>query len=160
MKKLWLERSERERTMLLAALTLAGLVGFYQFIHIPLSDYKAAAEWRYTMAQSLYREVRAGAADARAVKEAGRAQPKQDITIRSAVSATARDAGLQITRMQPMEDEGLNLWIDEADAKLLHRWLLGLQENYGISVGKASIRGNEGKGTVRAQLMLTRGVAS
>lgn len=160
MKKFFIDRTEREQAMLLVAAVLIGLVGFYQFAYVPLLDYRGEAERRHDMALSLHHEVRSGTAEAKALLAAGRKQPEQAVTIRSAVSATARGEGLTITRMQPVDDGDLNLWIDEADATLLHRWLLGLQDNHGITVAKASIRGNESKGTVRAQLMLTRGASS
>lgn len=158
MKRFWLERTERERIMLMIMGAALGLFALYQLVYAPLAAYNERAERNYAAARVLYDEIEAGAREAAMLRASaaasGRDAPRQTGSVRAAVSATAQEAGLQITRMQPIEERALNLWIDEAEVTALYRWIITLREDYGITVDKASIRTNEGTGTVRAQLLL------
>lgn len=158
MKRFWLERTERERIMLIAMGAALAVFALYQVVYAPLASYNEQAARSYAAARALYAEIEAGAREAAALRASaeasGRQSPRQTGSVRAAVSATAQEAGLMITRMQPIEDRALNLWIDEADVTTLYRWIITLREDYGITVDKASIRTNEAAGTVRAQLLL------
>lgn len=159
MKALWSERSPREQVLLAGAGAVIALVVLIQFVALPLLDYRDAAARSYETAASLLDEVRMDAAEVIALRQRGVAgpAPAAAASVRAVVGRSARARGLGITRTSPGAAGELTVWLDEADSKLLHGWLVALQREHGITVSKAALSANMDAPTVRAQLRLKGG---
>lgn len=156
MKQYWMERTERERLLLGIAFGLVALLLVWQFVYRPVADYHADAARSYEQAQERLEDMRRSAAEAAALMADGQggeaAAPGGDL--RTLAMTTARAKGLSVARLQPTGDDGLTLWIDGADTRLLYDWVVTLQREHAIVVEKASVSANDGAATVRAQLQL------
>ncbi len=149
----WTERSPREKLLLGVAGGLGVLIILYQFLFVPLTAYRADAVRDYQRSDALLTEMRAGAAEASALKTvAERRIRRSDQPLRVTVTASAHQAGVTITRIEPARDGGLSVWIEEVGAQPLHRWIKDLHADHGIAVSKASIHRHEDRPLVRAQI--------
>jgi general secretion pathway protein M len=71
-------------------------------------------------------------------------------------SASARQLGISISRVQPKGQDAVSLWVDEVPAKRLLQWLKELQQQ-GLVVSNAQIS-KVSDGMLRATLTLSRGM--
>lgn len=154
MTSFWQERNPRERMLLVLAGALCLLTGLYQFAWAPLAGYRVRAAASLAEAEQLYADIAQGAAIAAAAR-AGSGQVDAR-PLRIIASDSARELGLSITRFQPAENGDLSIWLDQADARLLWRWLATLHQVHGVSAVKAVIQRDDGQPTVRAQLLLRK----
>ena len=76
---------------------------------------------------------------------------------KSSVSPSSR-CQLAISRVQPLEDGRLGVWMDGVSDQALMAWLLALSREDGIRVDQISID-REGDQRVRTQMVLVRGGA-
>jgi len=155
MKQLWTDRNARERRLLAVAGGLLALLLLWQFVLKPVADYRANARLAYERAQARLVTMQRSAGEAMALmaeRRGGQAKAAEDV--RGAAMASARAKGVTVTRLQPMEDGGVTLWIDGADTRILYDWVVMLERDHGITVIKASLSANDGAATVRAQLQL------
>lgn len=152
----WMERVEREKWLLGGAGGLLALLMLWQFFYQPIVDYHHDAERSYAGAQGRLEDMQIAAAQVAALQGQSTGSGERDASqsTRSLAMASARAKGLAVTRLQPGEDGSLTLWIDDADAKLVYDWIVTMQEDYGVSVQKASLSTNDGTATIRAQLQL------
>jgi len=152
----WLERSRREQTALLALGLVVLALAVFQFAVKPLVDYRTAAKADYESAVELLSQVEADARDILALK-AGAAL-RSDVPARTVVSVVASEQALTITRVQPLENGDLDVWLDDVASVALFKWATTLYERHGIAVVRASVQKNDG-GTVRAQITLAGGLS-
>ncbi|XBQ16679.1 MAG: type II secretion system protein M [Oceanicaulis sp.] len=150
----WAERTAREQILLagLAAL-LAGTVIWFAILG-PALSWRASSERVYARAAADYETLVSGLDRYRsAASEAQRAG--SSAPLRTIVGASANARGLPISRVQPLEDGGLGVWLDAAQADALLSWLVTLSREEGVMVERVSLD-REGDGIVRAQLLLRR----
>jgi len=154
----WSDRSERERALLGGLGGLLLLFALYFLVYAPLRSFSDDAYANYRSAAALLDEVEAGAREAETLK-ARRSRGPGAGSLRSIASSSAASAGVAITRIQPEPGEGLNVWLEDVDAKALYGWIVALDETHGVGVARASIRANDRRDTVWAQLLLVGGDA-
>lgn len=140
----------------LAAISLC--VCIYFALVRPLQGYRDAARADYAAAAEIYQEV-AAAADAlkqRSGAASASTRVSDDRPVRVIASATARDLGLGITRIQPVNDTDVSFWFDGAGVRDLFRWMVQMETDHGVSITKADIQKSPGGETVQAQVVLGR----
>ena len=156
-KQWWTDRSIREQVLLASLSLIAVLLIAFQFVVRPLVEYRAAAAAANQEAMAYLKDVESSAATIIGLQDLIRIDVDADIqTMRTAVSTAARDAGIAITRLQPITSGGLDVWLDNAESTSLFNWTVSLHEKYGIGVTRASIQRND-DATVRAQISLSGG---
>jgi general secretion pathway protein M len=67
---------------------------------------------------------------------------------------TAKSYGLAFKRYQPVDDNGLNLWLENVSFNNLILWLERLNKKYGITVKEISVDREDQKGQVNVRLFL------
>ncbi|MGF1456518.1 MAG: type II secretion system protein GspM [Alphaproteobacteria bacterium] len=162
----WTQRTARERVMIAAMGSVMVVFIAYQFVYVPLVDYRQTAERRAHSAEALYREVARGAAQVAALRETVETRPARPAgaTMRKTVTVSAYKAQITITRLEPQSD-GLGVWINDVAIRDLHTWIGVLSSDHGITVRRATIsRPTDRSGAdaqapavVRAQLLFAEG---
>ncbi|MCG8440906.1 MAG: type II secretion system protein M [Caulobacterales bacterium] len=115
---------------------------------------RAQAERSYVDAAAMLDEVRAGAAQARAAQLTAETGGGARGSLRGAVAETAKQFGLQINRVQPLETGEISVAIDEAEPTAMLGWMMALRGEHGVAVKKATIRRHADGASVRATLLL------
>ncbi len=153
----WTDRTGREQSLLVGLGLIAMLFIVYQFAMRPLMEYRAAAAAANHDALAYLKDVEESAADIISAQNLIKVDAGADIqSIRAVVSAAAREAGLSITRLQPVVGGGLDIWLDNTESTVLFDWTITLHERHGIGVTRAFIQRNDDT-TVRAQITLGGG---
>jgi type II secretory pathway component PulM len=152
--------SSRDRAIVVGVGILALLVLGWLAIWRPVVGYHADERQNYVRASGDYDFMRQSLArmparSAQPTKQAG----DQETSLRVVAGQAARGMSLAITRLQPGEDDSLTMWLDSADGGLLYQWLALIGQRHDIRVKNISVSKNEGQGTVRVQVTLTRGGA-
>jgi len=155
MKQWWDDRQPRERTLILCLGAVLAVFALYQFGLKPLLSYRTAAIATYEDAAALLSEVEAASREIQALRSTS--VLKSDAIPRTVIGATASELGLPITRLQPHENGGLDVWLDDVPSTALFKWVAVLYERHGIAVVRASIQKNDDGATVRAQITFTEG---
>jgi type II secretory pathway component PulM len=154
MTQWWDERSRREQ----AALSVLGCIIFafvlFQFAIKPLISYRLAAKADHERAVELLAQIEADAREIQTLQAS--AAKRSDMPTRTVASMVASEQGLTITRVQPLENGDLDVWLDDVASAAVFRWVTALHERHGISVIRASLQKSDG-GTVRAQITFVEG---
>ena len=156
MMQWWTDRHPRERALLISVCALSCAFGIFQFLLMPLVHYRASAQDQYDAALAMLADVEAGARIIGAIRAA--AGERSEGAARAVVAATATELGLAITRLQPLGNAELDVWLDGVGAPLLFAWTGRLQER-GIPVVRAVIQKSDGA-TVSAQITFAGGPGS
>lgn len=158
MTAFWQERTPREQWLIGLAGAILIAVLAYQAVYAPLLRYRESAERSYQAAFELFEEVSAGAEEAAFLRQLGeQAGAAEGQTVRTIAGAGARQLGVAITRLQPADRDGLTLWIDSVESRMLYAWLTEMHRDSGIIIEKAFIRRNEDAPTLRVQVTLRQG---
>lgn len=152
----WWRAKTRSEQFVVAGLGAAMvLVALWLLVLKPVSAYRAGAERSYVSAAVLLNEIQAGAAEAEELRRTvDQSEMRPNEPLRVAAGESARALGLSVARVQPSQNGGLTLWLEDADPKLLYRWLVRLEQDYGAPVDKITIDRNPGETTVRAIVLL------
>ena len=150
----WLDRSSREQIALGAGAVIVTLFILFQFGLKPLVDYRRGAQADYDGALALLTQIETDAQQIQTLQATN--APRTTMPARTAVSMVAGEQGLSLTRLQPLENGDLDIWLEDVTSPALFKWLAALSERHGISVVRAAVQRND-NGTVRAQITLTRG---
>lgn len=153
----WNARTEREQ-MLLGAMSAACILFFLYFaLFVPASAYKNDAEAVLERALATYADVAAAAAQLENLSQTnGERIARDDRPVRVLASARARELGLSVIRIQPMENDSVSFWLTDASATALFEWLTSLQTDHGITVGRADIQRAPDNVVVQAQVVLRK----
>lgn len=152
----WWRAKTRNEQFIIAGLGAAGVVvALWLLVLKPVFAYRAGAERSYASAVELLNEIQAGAAEAQELrKTVDQPAVRADEPFRVSAGGSARALGLSVARVQPSQNGGLTLWLEDADPKLLYRWLVRLEQDYGAPVDKITIDRNPGATTVRAIVLV------
>lgn len=134
----WEARTRRDQ-VLLAAMA-AALVGTVLWLgaYRPAEAARRAAEQRYE---------RALEGQARVARAAGRIQPLQgaaagpvaDVSAADAVNASARAAGVVLSRVEPDPAGGVQVAVQAVPPTALFPWLAALQRDYGVAARRLTV---------------------
>jgi len=158
MKQWWSDRSPRERTMLAGVAGVMIVLMLFQFGLRPLLSYRQSAAASYESAAILLSEVEAAAQEIVALQSV--VATGSGGVSRVTISTTAAQFSLPITRLQPHENAGLDVWLDNVAPVALFKWLDAMYHQHGISVVRASVQKNADGATVNAQFTFSAGAES
>lgn len=153
----WLnERSRREQAALTALALVVVAFAVFQLAINPMIAFRLAAKADYESAVAQLAQVEADAREIQAL-QAG-AAIRSEAPARTVVSVVAAEQALAITRVQPLENGDLEVWLDDVASVPVFKWMTVLYERHGISAAKALVQRN-GDGTIRAQFTFAGGAA-
>ena len=155
--KWWHDRDERERTLLTIMSVMLFLFLIYFLLYLPIKKHRTELQHQYQAAMNDAAVVNSAVIEASKIKENDTQRTLiSDADIRQVISQSAQQLGLTLTRLQPDQTNGLNVWIDSVETPVFYQWILDLQKKHGIYVARASLN-NDNNGLIRAQLLLKSG---
>ena len=153
----WNTLSAREQILIGTAGAVIALMAMIFLVITPLQSARERAVDRLEAAQALYTEMTQGAAEADRLRQNARptraGQPRE---LRTVLIETARASDVTITRLEPLDNGGQAIWLDEVNSQALHAWLAELYLDHGLAVNKVSLR-PDAQGRIRAQLDFAQG---
>jgi type II secretory pathway component PulM len=159
-KKWWFDRDDRERLLLTIMSIMVVLFLMYFLVYLPIKRYRGDLYYQYQAAVSDATIVKSAILEASKIKENDTQKTiTSDADIRQVISQSAQRQGLTLTRLQPDQTSGLNVWVDGVETTIFYRWVLELQQKHGIYVARASLNNNS-DGLIRVQLLLKSGVGA
>lgn len=155
LRQLWVQQTAREQRLLalLAGLVVILLVWFA--VLGPALAFREGMRASYAAQVEDHLQIVSGIERYRALAAAGEANAEAAAPLRTLIAARARESGVAITRVQPLEDGQLGVWADRVGEARLMAFLLTLAEDDGVRVTRMSLD-REGDGMVRAQMVLAR----
>lgn len=147
-------RTTREQLLLAGLGVLVLLTVLWFGLMAPVMSWRAAAEQRYVNAVEGYETLLVQAEQYRVLSELAVTTDDSE-PLRTLADRMARERGLSITRVQPLDDGRLGVWMEQADADALMGWLSVLSREHGVSAERVSVD-RDGEARVRAQLTLVR----
>lgn len=152
MKDWWKAREPREQWLLLLGGGVALTVLIFQYVWEPSTRF--VSQQRTVLATAL--SERADVRRAVSNRVDGPMEPRSQQPLQLLLTQTADLYGLTLSRIVPAEDNGFNVWLDEARPVLFYAWVAELEREYGVRVGKASLRRNSDERTVNANIYMSR----
>ena len=150
----FLARTVREQILLAGLAALLALTVIWFGILGPVISWRSDALRDFSRAAAGYETLLVQVEAYRALAEQVET-PEDQEPLRTLADRTARERGLAISRVQPLEDGRLGVWMEQADADALMAWLEGLAREQGVMVERISLD-READERVRAQLTLRR----
>lgn len=147
-------RTAREQLLLAGLGLIVVLMAIWFGLLAPAIDGRAEATRRYVSAVEGYETILDQTARYRALAASTAPEAERE-PLRTLADRSARERGLSISRVQPLEDGRLGVWMEDADADALMAWLAALSTEQGVNVERASLD-RSGDNRVRAQLTLMR----
>lgn len=149
----WAERTAREQILLACAAGLIAVIVAWYAVLSPALSWRVKAERDFVRAAEDFEAMVEGTARYQSLA-AGEAQARRSgAPLRTVIGRTANARGVAISRVQPLDDGRLGVWLDGVEADALMAWLAELAAEEGVRVDRASLD-QEGDGVVRAQLLL------
>lgn len=149
----WAERTAREQILLACAAALIAMILAWYAVLAPVMSWRASAERDFLRAVERYEVMAEGAARYRALSAGAAQAQRSGAPLRTVIGRTANARGVAISRVQPLDDGRLGVWLDTVEADILMAWLSELAADEGVRVDRVSLD-REGDGVVRAQLLL------
>ena len=152
----WDGRTPREQVLYgLMGLLMAVLVLTLAVIQ-PLQNIHARSQTDDAASMRLYRSIQQDALTLRELQAGSQAQAGTQQSIRSIVGSLALGEGIAIARMIPGDDGSLAVTIERADTGAVMRWLVNLEQRYGIRVVSSTLDRHE-TGLTQASVVVRRG---
>ncbi len=135
----------RERRLIYIAAGLVLVLGTWQFGIKPITDHKASTAQTLSSAQRDLDIVARGLP-----KMARTEQSTRSAFTRSAVIETAGSLDIIISRVQPGNNESLQVWFEDTDTAKIYQFLGALTKSYGVQISRVQITARD-SGLVSAQ---------
>lgn len=145
------EPKHRPLFMLLGAIALVALIG--SLVVAPAWDYSKQAEARVIAAQTDLSWMQSNAGQI--LDKQGQNQDYGSLIELTLSSAEA--SGLNISRYEP-ESQNLRIWIESASLPNCMRWLLRLQQEFGVGFSELDVDRNSSTGLSSIRLVLGPGL--
>lgn len=153
-RRAFLARTVREQLLLAGLGVLLALTLVWFGVLGPVIAWRTDALRNFARAAEGYETLLVQIEDYRMLAE--QVTPLQDQDpLRTLADRTARERSLAISRVQPLEDGRLGVWMEQADANAVLAWLEDLAREHGVMVERISLD-READERVRAQLTLRR----
>ncbi|RKQ96175.1 type II secretion system protein M [Maricaulis maris] len=152
----WEGLTVREQVMLGIAGALAVVLAVTGLIVQPLMGVHDRARQDYAASMRLYRAVEADADRYRMLAAGQSASDVPTQSLRAVVGSLALRHDIALARMVPGEDGRLTVNIERAETAAVLRWLVDLEERYGVRP-QASSLDRVADGFVSASIVLSRG---
>ncbi len=160
MKSWWLTLQPRERLTLTSAAVFIVLALMYLLAVEPFLKQRANMAQRV---QAKQQELVWMQQTSQQVKQLRRASPRTrgvtgNRSLLSVVDSSARRQNIRkpIQRIEPEGNNGVRLWIQNANFDILVRWLGSLNTEHGVDVVRATISRTDTPGRVDSRLSLQR----
>ena len=144
----WNDLSSRERLLVIIAGVLAGVLLLSLGIMRPLAEWRASAASNANAARSAYELTAAAAAVAGGRDES--ATPSG--SLRDALVASTRAAGIVLVRIGSDADNRIEVQIEPVAADIFFAWLAELENRYGVTLSTADLARGQG-GVVTPQVL-------
>ena len=142
----WSNLAPRERGLIYIAAALVLLLGTWQFGVKPIITQKASAQQALTTAQRDLDIVARGLPKMQRAENASQKAPFN----RSAVIETAGALGIIISRVQPGNNESLQVWFEGTDNAKTYQFLSNLSGAYAVKISRVQMAARD-NGLVSAQ---------
>jgi type II secretory pathway component PulM len=149
----WAERSAREQILLAAAAGLIALIVSWYLVLGPALAWRAEAQRDFVRAAESFEAMVDGTRRYAALSAGVERARRSGAPLRTVIGRTANERGVAISRVQPLDDGRLGVWLDTVESDALLAWLSALALEEGVRVDRVSLD-READGVVRAQLML------
>jgi len=152
----WGGLSVREQVMLGVTGALVAVLAVTGLIVQPLLGLHGRARDDYAASMRLYRAVEADAERVRTLAASQPASHAPTQSLRAVAGSMALRHDIALARMVPGDDGRLTVNIERAETAAVLRWLVDLEERYGIRP-QASTLDRDADGFVSASFVLSRG---
>lgn len=158
MKNWFLNLTQRERIMVLAAASVITIFLVYLLIVDPVSTRYSKNKKNVKTATATLEWMRNAASEVKQLRGgqqlSKRPQGKQFIL--SMIDSSARKAGLAsvMKRVQPEGESGVRVWFEDAAFDELIKWLAAIESEHGLLVNEINIEQTESVGLVNARIFL------
>ncbi|MFC4698620.1 type II secretion system protein GspM [Glaciecola siphonariae] len=125
-KQWFLQLSERERVLVLAASGVSLIVLFYYLLWAPLNNALDTQHAGLEADRKLLVWVQEQSSRAKLLQSTGQVT-RFSGSLTQLVNQTTRSANISVSRLQPQDDE-LQVWIDEVPFNALMQWLADLEQ--------------------------------
>jgi len=153
----YIAKSDRDRRVLKFLVATAGLLICYTGIWEPLSRYAAAQQVQANRAQNtadwLVTNRAALEVTASSTSKAGNGSSGAAPTI-SQITNSAATFNLTLSRLQPESDGSVSVALEQQPFNSVAEWLVGIENEQGYTIDRASIDRTNAKGLVNAQLRI------
>lgn len=155
LRRYWQGLTLREQGLLAVMGTLLGALLVSLVLIQPLLRFHDRSREDYGASMRLYRAVQADAQAYRTLSAQVDAGASDTRSLRAVIGSSALRNEISLARLVPSDDGALTVSIDRAPAMPLMRWLVELDERYGIQVMTATVD-REAEGYVSGAFELRR----
>ena len=157
-KQWWGSITQREQRLVMIGAVCLVIGGFYWGIWQPLQERANQAQMRIHTEKQLLGWVSHKADQITALrKQGGKSQIQQPLN--QVIATSTRDFNIDLIRVQPRNDDSMQVWVQPLPFNQLLNWIAFLQENQGISVQFLDIDKAKQPGVVEVKrLQIKRGI--
>lgn len=145
----WHGLQPREQQLVTIASAVAGLGLFYWLIWQPVHNHHQRQQQALSLAQQQLAQLQQALPQ---LRQSGTAT-RSGGSLAQIVSNSARQHGIQVSRMQP-QNEQLQLVLEDASFEKLLQWLYQLQEQHGVNLVNLDLSETGKSGIVRVRRMV------
>ncbi len=160
MRAWWAALANRERLLVVVAGVTVLIALLYLLVWEPFAKGRSDLASRVQAHQKDLAWMEQAAAELARLRAATRTHTVQgrQRSLLAIIDSSAKQAGLRkvIQRMEPVGQDGVKLWLENADFDRLIGWLGALRRRFGIRVSRASFDRQDTPGRVDARLSLQR----
>jgi general secretion pathway protein M len=160
MKAWWATLANRERLLVVLAGGAVLVALLYLLVWEPFAQERSALASRVEAHRQDLAWMEQAASELQRLRATTRATTVGDRqrSMLAVIDSSAKQTGLRkvIQRMEPVGQDGVKLWLENADFDLLIRWLGDLKQRFGIRVTRASFDRSDTPGRVDSRLSLQR----
>ena len=155
----WLEsRTPRDRFVLLAGGALLLLMLAWGLVWAPLADARSGLAKQVATAKADLAWMRGASAEVQRLRTTSgvSALDRAGKSLLALADTTARDAGLgtALTRIEPVNETRVNVWLERAHFDTVASWLESLSRTYAVGVDELSADRVEGVGLANVRVTL------
>lgn len=151
----WQAMPQRDQRALAALTLFFVLVSGWLFVVAPVLDYAGNSRTELERVQADFAWMQANAGQARqAGSGASQLAPGQSLL--SVINASAQESGLNLQRFEPDGDSRVRVTLENAVFTDVMRWIVLLQQRYGIGVDQFNADPQAQPGVVNIRLTLGR----
>ena len=158
MRAWFASRSPRDRIVLLAGGAILVAMLFWGLVWDPLAESRKGLAEQVATAKADLAWMRGASAEVQRLRSTagGSALDRAGKSLLALADATARDAGLgtALTRIEPVNETRVNVWLERAHFDTVATWLESLSRTHAIGVDELSADRVEGVGLANVRVTL------
>lgn len=154
----WSTRSSREQVMLSTLAAIVILVLLWFIVLQPSLSFRHDARRDFLRAYETHIQTVSDIERYRSVQDALPENTGAQINLRALIGNRAQQNGLAITRLQPLEDGQLSVWIEQASETSVMSFLIALTTDDQVIIRQLAMD-RQPSGLVRTRLLLSQGMS-